>query len=101
VAFSITHRSGEMEADVPLDAIEDLIAELASSDPDHPDIAVGHESGWGLSAFPSGLVLWGNVDSDDAERRMLVSRERLLELMRAVAEGDLAELERQPWEPVG
>ena len=101
MAFSITHRSGEMEADVPLDALKGLVAELAISDPEHPDIAIDHESGWGLSAFPSGLVLWGNVERDDPERRMLVSRERLMALMRAVAEGDFAELERQPWEPVG
>ena len=51
MAFTITHVSGAMESDPPVEAVRDLVEELAGADVEHPDVAVSHESGWTLSAF--------------------------------------------------
>ena len=98
MAFVITHRDGAMESDGPIELLSALISELEWDNAEHPDIAISHESGWSLSAYPSGLVLWGNVDSDDPELRMQVPRHRQLELMRAVATGDLTTVDGQAWD---
>lgn len=50
---AITHRSGAMERDPDPTAIEALVKELDRNDAEHPDIAVSHESGWTISAYPS------------------------------------------------
>ena len=103
MSFRIRHRFGDMEADPPLDRLAALISELdALEDDEHPDVAVGHESGWTLSAFPSGLVVWENVEEDDdppARHMDGVTRERLLELFHMIATGDLETVERQQWLP--
>jgi hypothetical protein len=52
-----------MDRDPPLEALDALILELGEpDDPEHPDVAVQHETGWTLSAFGSGLILWENVE---------------------------------------
>jgi hypothetical protein len=57
-----------------------------------------HESGWSLSAFPSGRLVWEDVESDLEPRHMNgVARERVLVLWRALAAGDFGEVERNEW----
>lgn len=90
MGFSITHRMGDMEGDPVGDWLEPLLAELDLMDDEHPDVAVAHESGWGLSAFPSGLVVWGNVERDDDEVRGMLSRAELRRAFVALARGDVA-----------
>lgn len=105
MGFQIRYRYGGMEVDPPLARLATLIGELNSyEDDEHPDVEVSHESGWGLSAFPSGLVVWENDEEQGDTRPYVrhmdgVTRERLLELFHAVARGDLAMVEQQPWLP--
>jgi hypothetical protein len=101
MSFTITHRSGAMERDPSAECIDALIAELGEVDPEHPDIAISDESGWTLSAFPDGRVFWENVEGDDAPARSMrdVQREHLRHLFGQLADGDLAAVDFEPWEP--
>ena len=79
--------------------LDQLIAELdGPDDPEHPEIAVSDDSGWTLSAFPSGLVIWEDVEGGDAPRhRTFVSRHELLDLLLALTRGDVATIDWGAW----
>jgi hypothetical protein len=89
-----------MDADPPLQSIPGLLDELACADADHPDVAVSHHSGWTLSAFASGLLIWENVE-DDVEPRSLpqVSRTEAERLLGALACGRIDEVNAEAWRP--
>lgn len=98
MSFTIAHRTGDMEVGPSIDGLPALVDELDRDDPEHPDVAVSHESGWTLSAYPGGLISWENVEQDGEPRHMRhVSRERLIELFTEVALGHLETLEREAW----
>ena len=58
MSFTVTHRTGETESNPPLTRLRELVSQLDLEDAEHPDVAVSHDSGWTLSAFPDGLVVW-------------------------------------------
>ena len=63
-------------------------------------MAVSHESGWTLSAFASGRLIYENVeDLDQLPRQMVVDRAVASHMFRALAAGDLNSLEAQAWQP--
>jgi hypothetical protein len=90
-----------MEADPPLESLDLLLGELETSDPEHPDVAVSHESGWTLSVFPSGRVIYENVeDLGQQPRQLVLDRSLVMILCRALVAGDLARLESEDWQPM-
>ena len=94
MAFTITHRWGAMESDPPLEAIITLLEELDAEDDEHPDVAVSHESGWTLSIFPSGRMIWENVEGDEEPRhRTGVGRDEARRLLSALAAGRMDEVD--------
>jgi hypothetical protein len=98
MSFSITHRGGEMERDPDLSALEALVKELDRDDAEHPDIAVSHESGWTISAFPSGRVVYENVeDPSHQPPELTTSRRDLAAILRHVAAGDHEALASLRW----
>ena len=101
MTFIVMHRMGNQERDPDVATLADLIAELDADDPEHPDVAISTPEGWTLSAMQGGDVYWENVedDADDAVVRFMreLPRVRTLELFRAVARGDIGEVEAQPW----
>jgi hypothetical protein len=100
VSFTITHTSGAMDADPSRESIPALLDELATSDAEHPDVAVSHDSGWTLSAFRCGRLVWENVE-EDADPRHLprASRGDTERLLRALAEGRIDEVDAEAWQP--
>ncbi|MGW7486374.1 hypothetical protein [Streptomyces sp. NPDC054786] len=72
---------------------------LADADDEHPDVSLSHESGWCLSVFAGGLVLWENTEDDSVvPGEMRVSgREEALRLFGLLAAGDVTALEELPW----
>ena len=73
---------------------------LVEADDEHPDVSMTHESGWCLSAFRGGLLVWENPDDDSlgpGEMRE-VAREEILRLFGLLAAGDVAAVEALPWQ---
>lgn len=100
VGFSIMHVSGEEEDDPSLSALTSLVDELVLAEAEHPDIAVSDESGWTLSAFRSGRVVWEHVEADVEPRHLEhMPREQLITMLEALAEQDIEFVEAHPWRP--
>ncbi len=87
-----------MEPYTGAQALTDLLAELDTHDPEHPDVAVSDKTGWTLSAFPSGRVVWENVEEDGPPRHLSsVARAEVHRLFTLVAQGDWQAVEALPW----
>ncbi|MFI9206308.1 hypothetical protein [Streptomyces sp. NPDC053048] len=76
-----------------------ILDTLADADDEHPDVSLTHESGWSLSAFPSGellWLLWENLDEADTTPRQIagVPQDEVLRLFGLLATGDTAEIDR-------
>src|SRR3954449_2602211 len=83
MAARITHRSGAMETVSGPTVVAELVAELDhDDDAEHPDIAIAHESGWSLSAFTGGLVVWENVDEGEPRHMAGLSRDQVTQSLR-------------------
>lgn len=62
-----------------------MLAELDGPvNDDHPDVSRSHESEWCLSAFPSGLLIWEDVEEDDEPRHLADVRRALTSLSKVV-----------------
>lgn len=94
-------RMGASHREVDDDAIDRILAELEEPrDDEHPDVSIEHESGWGLSAFQSGLLVWENVEEDGGARHIrAVPRDHVRDLFRRVAAGEIDVVEAEPWLP--
>jgi hypothetical protein len=96
----LTNRMGEMWRSTDHQSIDELLQELDGEDhPEHPDVSIKRPDGWAISAFANGDLVWENVDAQPASPRYLrgVSRSRVAELMRFLANGDLDSLRLEPW----
>lgn len=98
-AVTVTHRSGAMEPLRRLTGLESLVGELDGEDPEHPDVAVSREDGWTLSLFPSGLVVFENIESSNPRHQRGVGRPAMLEMVTLLATGELVRLEALKWGP--
>jgi hypothetical protein len=81
------------------EAMRQVLDGLANADDEHPDVSLSHESGWCLSAFRSGLLIWENTEDGSVapvEMRE-VSREEILRLFQLLAAGDIASVAALPW----
>ncbi|MFF7585881.1 hypothetical protein ACFZCK_00120 [Kitasatospora purpeofusca] len=72
---------------------------LANADDEHPDVSLSHESGWCLSAFRSGLLVWEDTENDSLAPGEIreVARTEVLRLFALLAAGDIASVEALPW----
>ena len=88
-----------MEGDVLPSAIDTLILELDEPpDNEHPEIALADESGWTLSAFPSGLLVWENVETGEGPwHQTEVTRAHLRRLLVSLAGGLIGEVGDDSW----
>ena len=78
--------------------MEDLLLSLATGDPEHPDVGISHSSGWSLSAFPNGLVVFENVLTQELPRHMQpVPAAQTLKLWIELAAGNYQHLLTLPW----
>ena len=98
--FSIVHRHGSSDQNPPLTSLSDLYDELQWEDIEHVDVSVVHDdSGWAMSAYGSGRLTFEHL-GEGGERHMIpVSKERVLELWRLLAAGDIDTLLKEPWLP--
>jgi hypothetical protein len=98
---TLTHRSGATTQYQGASDLRALVAELDDAeDAEHSDVAVAHPSGWALSAFPSGLVVWENVEADaPASHRSAVSRDEVARLFELLVSGDFEGITALAWQP--
>jgi hypothetical protein len=101
MAFHARGRWGGSECNPPIERLRELLKELDIEDREHFDVSLTHETGWCLSAFPSGLLVWENLeDEDDNSKHMNgASREKVLALWLKLAQGDRVAIEAEPWLP--
>ncbi|MGH4036019.1 hypothetical protein ACQB60_44790 [Actinomycetota bacterium Odt1-20B] len=76
-----------------------VLSSLAEADDEHPDVSLTHESGWCLSAFHGGLVIWEHPEDGSVAPREIreVALEEVLRLFGLLAVGDIASIEALPW----
>jgi hypothetical protein len=99
MTFHINHRWGGCDPLPTAEAFEPLYAELAVPDVEHAEVSVVHESGWALSAYPGGRLVWENLDDFVAPRHLpAVGREKVLDLWRKLAAGDVAAIQGESWQ---
>lgn len=98
--FSFIHTDGSGTDNPPLEDLEALYDELLSADREHGDVYVVHEdSGWSMSAHRDGRLVLEHL-KDGGERHMIpVPKERVIELWRRLAAGDIDGLLTEPWRP--
>ena len=99
MSYHVTHWTGKMESDFPLDRLGDLLDELAVADSEHPDIAVTHESEWSLTVNRSGFAVLENLEDGEPLHMGPMTRSELMDLMRSVATGLLREVQSGNWLP--
>lgn len=82
-----------------VEALTDLVAELDQADVEHTDVSVEHESGWALSAYANGLVIWGHVEADaEVGGIRNVSRAAVVEMFADLVRGDIEAVASRPWD---
>ncbi len=99
MSYHVTHSAGEMQADFPMERFGNLLDELSRADSEHPDVSVTHESEWALTVLWSGFVVLENLEHGDPVHAGPLDRPECLALMKAVAEGRIAEVRSGQWRP--
>jgi hypothetical protein len=102
MSFFVYHLHGNCERDPALSSFPALLDELDTrlEDEEHTSVSVIHESEWCVGIYRGGYVVFENVETDDTPRHMTdVPRGKVIQLMEAIALGDLANLELEPWKP--
>ena len=98
--FSIFHLHGTWDENPSLDALSDLYDELQYVDTEYVDVTVVHDdTGWSMSAYQSGRLIFDHLAEGGARHMIPVSKERVLELWRLLAAGDIDTLLKEPWLP--
>jgi hypothetical protein len=101
MSYHVVMRWGGSEDEPDESRMREILAELDVPDPEHPDTWMTHESsGWTLSIFEGGLVIWKKLGASNEKRHQVgVSRERALELWLKLSRGELDAIEQEPWRP--
>ena len=100
MAFHVTDRIGQMHRDPAIELIDATLAELsASSDGEHDDVSLSHESGWCLTAFSSGLLTWEHLDEGSPRHITGADASAVRRLWLSLARGDIATVEAEAWLP--
>ena len=98
--FSILHFHGSSDTNPPIGALSNLYDELQLADIEHVDVTVVNEdSGWSMSAYQSGRRIFEHLAQGGARHMIPVSKDRVLELWRLLAAGDIDTILKEPWLP--
>lgn len=100
MAYWVNHLMGNSDIEFPLESLPDLYEELSSSDSEHRDVSLSHESEWCLSAFSSGLLVWENVAGEGEPMHMRdVTKEKVIHLWSLLSKGSISEIDKENWLP--
>jgi hypothetical protein len=91
-----------METSASPEVIERLVEELATADTEHTDVSIADQSGWALSAYADGRMMWENFEEGDDQFIMTnVPRDEVVRLFEMVAAGEIDRLKELRWERHG
>ncbi|RJU10916.1 hypothetical protein XcmpCFBP7700_06675 [Xanthomonas campestris] len=77
-----------------------LLSSFDAPDQEHPDVSLSHESGWCLSVFESGLIIFENIETGEGPWHMrLPSPQHSLNLWQLLSSGQIATIQLHPWVP--
>jgi len=99
MSYHVNRRWGDSDDDPSVEQMREALAELDVEDFEHPDVALIHDSGWCLSAFPKGLFIWENLGGSEPRHMREVPRKRVLELWLLLSSGDIAVIDAENWKP--
>lgn len=98
--FGVETRWSGSEHNPSRQRMREILDELETQDPEHPDTWLTHSSGWTLTADEDGNLTMSRVGEDDAVGHLAnVPIERMLELWVALSEGNVDPLLKEPWRP--
>jgi hypothetical protein len=97
MSFHVMTRWGEHEREPTETRMREVLAELDANDDEHPDVSLTHESEWCLSAYPSGILVYENLEAGEPRHLNHVSRARVLELWLLLSKGQMEVIETEPW----
>ena len=96
--YHVNRRWGDSDDEPSIEKRREALSELDVEDVEHPDVALIHESGWCLGAYPSGLLIWEHLEDGEPRHMRGVSRERVLELWQRLSRGELSAVHSEPWQ---
>jgi hypothetical protein len=99
MAAHINHRYGSADDLHSASDFPALLRELDDrpEDTEHGAVSVTHESGWCLSVWRGGYVVFEHL-KDGGERHMRgVTDTKICELWARLADGDMSTIEQEPW----
>jgi len=93
--------NGLDESNPPVESFPSLYDELSHSGITDGDVCVGDdETGWCISAYRNGNIVFGQAGDPSTERHMKnVPKERVIEYWNRLVAGDIEGLLAEPWEP--
>ncbi|WP_394841746.1 hypothetical protein LZC95_32305 [Pendulispora brunnea] len=101
MVFFILHRWGASERSRDPRVVEALLSELDGQEPtdELTSVSLCLPSGWCLSAFPNGLMIFENVEETSIEPRYMrvSSRSAARELMELLARQQFHDLHQRAW----
>lgn len=101
MGYHVSHRYGAMNSDPGIHTFPELLAELKTRphDEEHGQVSVTSDTEWCIAVSLSGTVTFENLQSGDPRHMKQVPENKILELWRLLAEGDVASIEQEPWLP--
>ena len=99
--FGVIHMDASADDDPPIESLPTLYDELFTSDIVDGNVSViNDDTGWAISAFRDGRVVFGHLGVPGEDRHMFpVLKERVLELWKRLIDGDIEGLLSEPWKP--
>jgi hypothetical protein len=96
--ISIIHWDGTSEPTPDIGSLGDLFDELATADREHGDVSVvDEESGWCMTAHRDGRLVFENLSMGGERHMKPVSKDRVLQLWRLLADDQIEAILREPW----
>jgi hypothetical protein len=97
MSYHVTSWTGQIEKEYPSARFGELLDQLSKADAEHPDVAVTHESEWSITVYKSGFVVLENLEDGEPTHLGPLDKTAIVQLMVAVAEGRIDELQAMPW----
>ena len=98
MSFYVTDRWGGSDENPSIEQMKKILESLDINDDEHPDVSLEHDSGWCLSAFPSGLVIWEHLELRNPKHMRGVLRNKVLEMWIKLSHGEIESINSEPWQ---